>query len=711
MSEILQEGEIFGQYRVKRLLGRGGMGEVYKVEHRVLGTLHALKLLSDEVLDREELLDYFKNEGRVMAQLKHPGIVSVDEFGETDGHYWLRMELVEGIPTSSGAQLSTLHDYVWHQGGQLPEPEVAECMRQFLTAIGFAHERGVVHRDLKPANILLDVNQGMKISDFGLVKIAGEEWHRTRIAMSFSARRKPTSSDVGRTAPEVLGTYEYMSPEQKQGFADSRSDLYSVGLIGFQLLTGKDRPSVKPPSRIIDGIHPGWDDWFALALENDPDERFQSAEEMLAELPHVSVGSSVGLATSGSVPPHRKASTQPPMKFITKAPRDSQRQMDPDIEVDDEAPDSAPQRRRRSAPRRGQHLPPKNKNAALPFFIFLLLFGGGSFAGWHLLLKTPAAKPEEVTIAPDQWDSNAPKIPPGQQMANNFAPSVPTPSSAPQVPPEDLGIPTPGKDWTIPLTSFTFNWQDSNAVRIGSEPDEIGYDPKEGPAKIVLLTNGFWMGTTETSISQFREFVEETGHRTSAERGHPLLSSEDWRPIPNATWENTLATMEDMPVVGVSWEDGAAYCAWLTEKERKEGRLPDELAYMLPSEIEWEFACRGDDPWDYPYGLAGKELENRVANFNFVLNGTEQVSAFKPVNGIFAMHGNVFEWCRGWYSDNYAQLAMVNPEGPESGNFRPMRGGGWRSPAEECRAAFRRGAPPNHSDDQTGFRVVLTWLN
>ena len=122
MSQILVDGAGFGQYRVVRLLGLGGMGEVYEVEHRVLGTRHALKLLSDEVLDHEEVLDYFKNEGRVMAQLKHPGIVSVDEFGQTDGHYWLRMELIEGVATTSGKRLLTLHDYYWHQYHQFQLP-------------------------------------------------------------------------------------------------------------------------------------------------------------------------------------------------------------------------------------------------------------------------------------------------------------------------------------------------------------------------------------------------------------------------------------------------------------------------------------------------------------------------------------------------------------------------------------------------------------
>lgn len=701
MSDILKEGEIFGQYRVNRLLGRGGMGEVYEVEHRVLGTLHALKLLSDEVLDREELLDYFKNEGRVMAQLKHPGIVSVDEFGETDGHYWLRMELVEGIPTTSGAHLFTLHDYMWHQGGRLEEAEVAECMKQFLKAIGFAHERGVVHRDLKPANILLDLEDGMKISDFGLVKIAGEEWRRTRIAMSFSAKRRPTSSEAQRTAPEVMGTFEYMSPEQKQGYADPRSDLYSVGLIGFQMLTGKERPSVKPPSRIIAGIHHEWDDWIAMALENDPDERFQTAKKMLEALPDIATKVPVSVASGGVLPPAKNPSATPPRKFFKQTQRASTHEVDSGIEEDD-IPMPMPRKRVRKRPSQEDiQSSGKKKGGILQWVIILLLVFGGGYA--IFLMTQDQASTPEVVVVDETPNTSQP----------NTEPEVNPPATAVQPPVNvvNTNMPAEGNDWSIPLSSFDFKWLDSGSVRIGSDPSEAGHDPKEAPAKYIILSKGFWMGTTEVSVGQFREFVETQNHNTTAEKGFPLLSGENWQPIESANWSNTLADQEDLPVVGVSWEDAAAFCAWLTAKERQAGRLQDELTYQLPSEAEWEYACRGEDPWGHPFGLAGEELENQVANYNHVINGTEQISAFDPLNGIYAMHGNVFEWCRGWYSNDYANLQMIDPEGPPSGDHRPMRGGGWRSPALECRAAYRRGANPNHADDQTGFRVALTWLD
>ena len=288
----LKVGDDFGQYRITRMLGVGGMGEVYEVAHRVLDTRHALKLINKEVMKNEVALDYFKTEGRVMAQLHHPGIVLVDEFGETDGRYWLRMELMPGVG-AAGTNLITLEDYVWHMGGRLPEEEVRECMRQFLDAIGFAHTRGVIHRDLKPTNILLHPS-GMKISDFGLVKMAGASWHEEQIRSSISgdleisqAVKNVKANHESRSADRaIVGTFEFMAPEQKRGDgADTRSDLYAVGLICFQILTGRETPGFRRPSELVGGINPEWDAWLEKALAQDPEERFLDAEEMRNQLP------------------------------------------------------------------------------------------------------------------------------------------------------------------------------------------------------------------------------------------------------------------------------------------------------------------------------------------------------------------------------------------------------------------------------------------
>ncbi len=132
MESSLKAESDFGQYRIVKLLGVGGMGEVYEVEHRVLETRHALKLINESIMANKIALSYFKTEGRVMAQLHHPGIVVVDEFGETDGRFWLRMELMDGVEATGGS-LITLEDYVWYMGGNSRKTRFSNaCGSSFL---------------------------------------------------------------------------------------------------------------------------------------------------------------------------------------------------------------------------------------------------------------------------------------------------------------------------------------------------------------------------------------------------------------------------------------------------------------------------------------------------------------------------------------------------------------------------------------------------
>ena len=178
-SQILQPDSMFGQHRIIRLLGRGGMGEVYEVEHVYLGTRHAIKLISEEVMVQPGALERFRKEGRAMAGMSHPGIVKVDLAGEDQGRHWLRMELMNGREVA-GQRVVTLEEYVAAKGGRLPEVEGKALLEEILDALGHAHGKGLVHRDLKPANVLFD-GENVKIADFGLVNAAGAEWMDTQV--------------------------------------------------------------------------------------------------------------------------------------------------------------------------------------------------------------------------------------------------------------------------------------------------------------------------------------------------------------------------------------------------------------------------------------------------------------------------------------------------------------------------------------------------
>jgi formylglycine-generating enzyme required for sulfatase activity len=297
-SHGLEPGSRFGKHLVVRKLGQGGMGEVYEVEHELTGKRHALKLLNKEVTASSGALSRFNREAKVMARLQHPGIVKVDDSGETEGCHWFRMELMEGFEVS-GKRVVTLEDYVKLKGvdGRLPPLELKSILTEILDALFFAHEKGLVHRDLKPANILFDGTR-LKISDFGLVNAAGSEWVDTHLRSTVMNQDNvktlldhddPTGSvsGTGSRSHAIMGTFEYMSPEQKEigKVVDARSDLFAVGLIAFGMLTGrKSKVMMKPVSQLGLGLDEAWDEWLIKSIEEDPSDRFQVAREMADDL-------------------------------------------------------------------------------------------------------------------------------------------------------------------------------------------------------------------------------------------------------------------------------------------------------------------------------------------------------------------------------------------------------------------------------------------
>jgi len=263
-----------GRYEIVGELGRGAMGVVYKAVDPVIGRTVAVKTirLSEEGtgLTRPELLTRFQTEARAAGLLTHPNIVVVFDAGEEDGLYYITMELVEG------KSLQVLLD----GGHAFPLPRTLRIMEQTCCALQFAHERNVVHRDIKPANLMLTADDTVKVTDFGTAKI-----------LQFGT--------VQQTA-HVMGTPSYMSPEQVKGRAvDGRSDIFSLGVMLYELVTGeKPFPGQNittviykivnempvPPRQIDPSIHPGISALVMKALEKEPEQRYQSCREMLEDL-------------------------------------------------------------------------------------------------------------------------------------------------------------------------------------------------------------------------------------------------------------------------------------------------------------------------------------------------------------------------------------------------------------------------------------------
>lgn len=250
----------FPQLEIVELLGQGGMGAVYKVRQKDLNRWAALKILSDEIASDPNFAERFQREARAMAQLGHQHIVIVYEFGQRDGLYFLLMEYVDGVTLRQASR-----------AGQLSTTQALGIVTQICDALQFAHEEGVVHRDIKPENILIDKRGRVKIADFGLAKLLG---NTAADGMSLTGTH------------QVMGTPVYMAPEQMEGTkgVDHRADLFSLGVVFYELLTGElPLGRFAPPSQKY-ALDIRLDEVVLRSLEKEPDRRYQQASQIKTDV-------------------------------------------------------------------------------------------------------------------------------------------------------------------------------------------------------------------------------------------------------------------------------------------------------------------------------------------------------------------------------------------------------------------------------------------
>jgi serine/threonine-protein kinase len=266
-----------GRYRIERELGRGGMAKVYKGEDTVLGRTVAIKVLAPQFADDPNFVTRFRREAQAAARISNQTIVSVFDTGSDDGVHFIVMEYVEG---------RTLAEYLAGGGRIMPERSI-DIAIEVCRALEAAHAQGVIHRDIKPGNIMMDSRGEVKVTDFGIARVVS------------------TAETVAQTAA-ILGTASYLSPEQAQGQpVDARSDLYSLGCVLFEMLTGRapfqgDSPVAvaskhvleqpAPPSKLNRDVSPDLDAVVLRALAKNPANRYQSAEEFRADLERVRRG-------------------------------------------------------------------------------------------------------------------------------------------------------------------------------------------------------------------------------------------------------------------------------------------------------------------------------------------------------------------------------------------------------------------------------------
>jgi eukaryotic-like serine/threonine-protein kinase len=274
------------RYLIVRKLGSGGMADVYLADDRELGRQVALKLLNERHANDEQFVERFRREAQSAAGLNHPNIVSIFDRGQAEGTYYIAMEYLDG---------RTLKELLV-RNGPTPIPIAIDYARQILSALSFAHRGGIVHRDIKPHNIVVRKDGRLKVTDFGIARSGASQMTE---------------------AGSIVGTAQYLSPEQARGApVDQRSDLYSLGIVIYEMLTGKvpftgDAPVEiamkhlnavpEPPSKLRPEIPHDLDAIVMRALAKEPEQRYASAEEMDADLARVARGVAVSEKTEDAM--------------------------------------------------------------------------------------------------------------------------------------------------------------------------------------------------------------------------------------------------------------------------------------------------------------------------------------------------------------------------------------------------------------------------
>lgn len=280
----LASGARLGPYEILSPLGAGGMGEVYRARDARLDRTVAIKVLPADAASDPDRRARFEREARAISQLNHTHICTLHDMGHQDGTDYLVMELVEG---------ETLAERL--KKGPLPALEVLRYGEQIAEALFVAHRHGIVHRDLKPGNVMV-TKSGLKLLDFGLAKLrAGRAGSEEGALSALSTEERPLTREGS-----LLGTFQYMSPEQVEGKeADARADLWALGCLLYEMATGKrafegkSQASLvaaileKEPPSIVSlrpGLPPAFERLVRRCLAKDPDERWQNARDLAFEL-------------------------------------------------------------------------------------------------------------------------------------------------------------------------------------------------------------------------------------------------------------------------------------------------------------------------------------------------------------------------------------------------------------------------------------------
>jgi formylglycine-generating enzyme required for sulfatase activity/predicted Ser/Thr protein kinase len=733
-SDLFQTGDVVGQYRVERVLGRGGMGVVYLAKHTALKKLFALKVLPAQLAQDQSFVARFKKEGVMVGRLKHNHIVNVTDFGESGGKLYLVLEYVDG------GSLEEWFEKIRQPGGGAPPAEAQRVMDQVLQGLRHAHEAGLIHRDLKPANVLLEKTGEAKISDFGLARVGDEAEYRKG-----GGTASPFYGDSVTTTDAIVGTIDFMSPEARSMRpSDARSDLFAVGVMTYYLLTGKKPHGLAEiASRLVPGLDPKWDKFIKTCLAEDPAQRYQTAVaalEALRQIPSapaaggkrwlvpavlaVVVAAGVGLwkwptpelkpaaapapvtpaepAVATVRPPHEPEKIEPkPAAEAAALRRFALTQLPPGTVVTYRrhphpvGPDS----------RVVLELPPGPHLIQVRAPGYLDWEGevgaGGGAAEFAVPLELLPPHPVRFTGLPAQaqvkaGNQAAPADAGGAAVLSLRPGRVAVTATAPKYEPLEAEVEITAATETVPLVmkripppaevvvklaegvELKFIWIPPGEFFFGSPPEERGRQHTDYPREKRAVPQGFYLAETEMTQRQHRAL---TGRNPSTSRA----LGDETRPVEQVGWRDL-----DLP--------GGA----LDKINEMLRRL--SLAYKadLPTEVEWEYACRAGTETGFNDGshLMSERDDPALNAIAFYSRGGAReapspVAKFKPnAWGLYDMLGNVAEWTRS-----------ARESRDRTG---VLRGGSWKASPAHCRSASRvELTTDTRPSEIMGYRLAL----
>lgn len=717
MHTLAGEPVLEGKYHLESRLGQGGMGVVYKARHAFLKTQLAIKIILPDLVGNDpQLVTRFRQEALAAAAIRHQNVVGVTDYGVINGQIpFLVMEYVEG---------ESLHDLLSREKILSPE-RALELMSAIAAGVGAAHHQGIVHRDLKPLNIMIcsdkpNLSQAVKILDFGLAKIKSGEL---------------LGSFIQAQTTGLMGSPYYMAPEQwADDEPDSRSDIYSLGVMLFQMLTGdvpfkgssipaimKKHISDPPPTFTELKVPLSLEIEQAVrhTLQKEKEQRTASVEHMIAELKTAVEPTPIGIHTTGATSSTAAINirTTPPRSkvfvdnvavgesrddgWITlsgiqtgnhrlRVSHDGFEDWQTDLDFDGTPRQVVAELRAGTGNIGG--------TAAAT-----VAFNAGEHDTPHNLSSTQGSHGEMQKTAVQMWDTG------NQDVAVR---SIPPPRKG-FLSPLVIGVVAllglfvlggagvggaymagffpfrgaggPGTPTPTPVGDSTPVPIKADMVQIPGGRFEMGFgdaNSKSGPVHPVDVP-GFWMDRTEVTDAQYLEFVKAEKY------------------APPSHWVNgaPLAGTENFPVRFVSYADAEAFAKWRSKR--------DGLTYRLPTEAEWEYAARnGAKSTLYPWGNDWK-ADLTVMN----VSGSEPVAVgSKPKGanelGVVDLIGNVWEFT----SSSLEPYPGNNAVGvdKEPGKRVVLRGGSAHEDAVKLKinAAFRADVGVGQKEKNVGFRLV-----